>query len=496
MNRDTKDARRYTDKVIATQRRCYNEQKLVLKPLITSSINAAMALAVNYLFFCSSFAINIWRMNKLIKIILLNSIFFAVIGIAQVHAQQSHFLYIQSDDKEPFTAAINGKTFVASSIGYIIIPKLQDGNYQLSVRFPKTKFPDQQFSCSINNADAGYALKNFGAKGWGLFNLQSLEITMAGIAAPDVVKTTAKPNGFGDMLSDVTNDTTLNTPLPSTETVSEVKEPVPLKDTLSSKLPVKVQEEKVIAAATVVIAEKQVSKPVVSANKAVQRISEEVTGTGTSIIFVTDGAEGKDTIRIFLEQPQELQIKQADSVVTVTKPADSIAADIKKQTPQPVVDEIKIDDKEVTPGAEVANPFFNPIQQTEVAKEIPADSAIAATNKKVEAVNPVISETFPATVKDACKTMLSEGDFEKLKKRMFATTGNEKMIQAALKSFQGKCVSTAQVKNLSGYFLSDAARYDFFSSAYPYVYDMPEFGSLETQLIDPVYKSRFKSMLK
>ena len=70
------------------------------------------------------------------------------------------------------------------------------------------------------------------------------------------------------------------------------------------------------------------------------------------------------------------------------------------------------------------------------------------------------------------------------------------MIQTAKKYFQDKCITTEQVKSLGALFLTDDARYSFFDTAYPYVYDVSAFASLENQLIDPYYKKRFKAMLK
>src|SRR6266536_2728400 len=150
-------------------------------------------------------------MSKFIKILFASCFICALFNSNRLNAQQNHFIYIQADDKQTFSVNVNGKTYNSSEIGYVIIPKLTEGKYQLNISFPNNKFPDQQFNCIINKADAGYALKNFGDKGWGLFNFQSLEITMAGTEATapevqkdtavqkdtEVQKDTAKTNAFG-----------------------------------------------------------------------------------------------------------------------------------------------------------------------------------------------------------------------------------------------------------------------------------------------------------
>ena len=100
--------------------------------------------------------------------------FFAAFFFANMlYSQQNHFIYIQADDKQTFTVNINATQYNSSDIGYVIIPKLTASQYTLRISFPGNKYPEQNFVCQLNNADAGYALKNYGEKGWGLFNFQT-----------------------------------------------------------------------------------------------------------------------------------------------------------------------------------------------------------------------------------------------------------------------------------------------------------------------------------
>src|SRR6185295_16588689 len=98
-------------------------------------------------------------MNIIFKKFLFASLLPALLYCKQSYTQQNHFLYIQADDKQQFNVDVNGKVYPSSDIGYVIIPKLSDGKYQLNITFPENKFPDQQFNCVINKSDAGYALK-------------------------------------------------------------------------------------------------------------------------------------------------------------------------------------------------------------------------------------------------------------------------------------------------------------------------------------------------
>lgn len=102
---------------------------------------------------------------------------------AVVGAQQLHFVYLQTDSRKPFYVLLNNKNYSSSSIGYVILPKLQNGDYALRIGFPKSEQTEQEFLVQVKNNDQGFLVKDFGDKGWGLFNLQSMDIQYAGALA-------------------------------------------------------------------------------------------------------------------------------------------------------------------------------------------------------------------------------------------------------------------------------------------------------------------------
>jgi hypothetical protein len=102
----------------------------------------------------------------------------AVLGSLKTFAQQDYFLYLQTDNKQAFYVRLNNKIYSSAESGYLILSRLPDSSHQLTIGFPKNIFPEQQFDVPQNHKDAGYLLKNFGDKGWGLFNLQTMAIIM------------------------------------------------------------------------------------------------------------------------------------------------------------------------------------------------------------------------------------------------------------------------------------------------------------------------------
>jgi hypothetical protein len=115
-----------------------------------------------------------------------------------IQAQNKNFVFIQSDTKQPFYANVNGKTFGSNLNGYLIIPQLSNGNYPCKIGFPQNKFPEQQFSLQINNTDKGYELKNFGEKGWGLYDILQFNIQMADKQTTPVDAGVANPFAMND----------------------------------------------------------------------------------------------------------------------------------------------------------------------------------------------------------------------------------------------------------------------------------------------------------
>src|SRR3982751_3151305 len=87
-------------------------------------------------------------------------VLFFCIQCLLLKAQQKHFIYVQSEDRQPFAIVLKGKVYSSSDYGYIILSNLTDGEYNFTVSFPMNKFPDQSFSYSINKKDAGFYLKN------------------------------------------------------------------------------------------------------------------------------------------------------------------------------------------------------------------------------------------------------------------------------------------------------------------------------------------------
>jgi hypothetical protein len=100
------------------------------------------------------------KMNKLTLCLLFS------LASLTAFSQKVYFVYLQSENEQAFYVKMNGTIRSSSASGYFIISKLRDSTYNFAIGFPQNKWPEQNFSVSVNKKDHGYLLKNVGEKGW------------------------------------------------------------------------------------------------------------------------------------------------------------------------------------------------------------------------------------------------------------------------------------------------------------------------------------------
>jgi hypothetical protein len=122
-----------------------------------------------------------------------------------------HYFFIEADGQQPFYVRWNGKLLSSSAGGFLLVPGVEEEKILLTVGFPMNKYPENNFELSEMNRDRGFQLKNFGDKGWGLFDRTSLSMIMPINNNREKVMSVSKPvdNSFATVLAEVTGDTAL-----------------------------------------------------------------------------------------------------------------------------------------------------------------------------------------------------------------------------------------------------------------------------------------------
>ncbi len=355
----------------------------------------------------------------------------AFLLVNNLSAQQTYFIYLQNETKQPFAVIYNKKIYSSTPSGYLILPQLNNGLVSFTISFPKNIHPEQKFFTVLDKKDAGFLLKNFGEKGWGIFNLQSLSVTMANQSVPEILvkeEVSTLPQIVNNKPKEVKID-------------SVVVQPTDLEKADSSSLNIKPVKGNTIIDSTkkevidiAPLVPKEEIPPLIKKKETGIVKTFEISGsTGVDLIYVDYTTKPYDTVTVFIPSGIPEKSKASNSQESINKSGKKDQVDL-------------VDDKK----------YYN----------------------------------------QKCITIAVDADFMSLRKKMASETDDEKMVAAAKKAFKLKCYTTEQIKNLSWLFLNDKGKFMFFQASQPYVYDIPNFISLETQIGDDVYKQRFKALIK
>ncbi|MCY7290760.1 MAG: DUF4476 domain-containing protein [Ferruginibacter sp.] len=384
-------------------------------------------------------------------------------------AQQNYFVYIQTDNKQPFYVKMNDKVMSSSASGYVVIPKLSTGSYSLNIGFPKDQWAQQNVPLVINKSDAGYLLKNFGEKGWGLYNLQTMEVTMNGATAPVKQSTTGNDDVFANTLSGAANTD-----------VTVVKKGKPVEPVKTAVTPAVIKVAEVKAEEVKTVKEIPVNK--------IKKINSSNDVDGKSATYVDISGSSNDTINIFIPVEAKPAAIKAEVVKIEAVKTEAVKTEVVKKEVEekdPVKDTKFLDIDMQNPNTKMSEK----VVPATTGVEKPVTETIKKTEQPIATNKPVVN------FNSDCKTNADENDFLKIRKKMAAASGDDGMVSAAAKFLKSTCFTVDQIKNLSMLFLNDAGKYKFFDAAYPRISDTQNFASLQSQLTDEYYVTRFKAMI-
>jgi hypothetical protein len=430
---------------------------------------------------------------------------FLFFASASLHAQKVYFIYLQTDNQQPFYARMGDKIYNSTTAGYLILSNLHDSTYSLNIGIQGSEVADQPYSISVNKKDEGFLVKNFGDKGWGLFNLISMATIMpqskSANSAQNIKTEKREDNAFTNLLAKAADDSTI-------KEKPVIEKPVEKKADATASNPEKKEEVKEIAPSPqgeikngVPSTQSEIKKGIIVApvvikdepkidaqeSKNMAQIKEDSIAAAKAKeeeVLKQEDLRKQDSIekaktQITTETEYKRSVVKLKSESSTTTGIGLVFLDILADQ---VTDTIRVliqpDTKKVTPA--------QPNQQEKKFLDIPSSDSVAV-EKDV---------TQKAAVKsNSCKAVAVEDDFFKLRKRMAGANNDDAMIAEAKKTFKTKCFSTTQVRNLSALFLTDESKYKFFDAAYQYVTDLENFSTLQSALKDEYFINRFKAMI-
>ncbi len=416
-------------------------------------------------------------------------------------SQENFYVYFQADDHLPFYAKINAKFYSSSETGYLIVPKLNDGVYEVVIGFAKNEYAEQYFSLSLNKKDNGFQLKNFAGKGWVLVNLQNSSVinnTNHSAGLSPSFSGTRKTDAFSQLLANVVNDTAILYSIAKYKdadaVVSKASEPNKLQTieateqniTLTDSILTPPVKEIGGAKDSVVTGQDHI---VAESLKEIPKINEKIVSDPVKSFNADRSGEVAVKAKISLEKPFITRIDerkigesyQATYIEQYNFATDTIKIYIlSNENPvEPSTVIIRSDEKTVEELPEQNNPV---IENSLPVKPVVIDSA-TFKGRAVEINN------------SDCKSFATDYDIDKLRVKLINDKTIADKFATAKRFLKSKCLSVKQIKALTELFPSDETKFGFFEIAYPFVSDTGNFYLLGDLMENDFYKNRLKAMI-
>ena len=353
-------------------------------------------------------------------------IVFLMLTALGLKSQQTHFIYIQSEDKQPFYIRFKEKIISSSESGYLIAPKLEQGQLNFTLGFPKNAWPSSSYSLEIESKDLGFQLKKVDELTWALYNIQTSDLLSpveVNKVSNQIIETST--DEFTNILAEVSN-----TPSVKQKKINTENNSAGLASNIDSS---------------------SIAKDNITIDSNVNEIIGVRVPVQTKPIVTKEKKEKKSKIRL-----EPSNVKQDFSFLDST--GRSLTYTIKEgDTEDHVVVFISYEKPLVFPKAEPDSIMLVAIEQI-----------ITPENTQTQ-VQQVIR----------CSSNAEDKDFLKLRRKMTQEDNEEKMIEVAEKAFKDKCYSTDQVRYLAVLFINEDNRLAFIRISVNYISDLSLFGTLQ-----------------
>lgn len=429
---------------------------------------------------------------------------FLLFAASSLKAQKVYFIYLQTDNQQPFYVRLGERILNSASNGYLIVPNLRDSTYSMRVGISGSQQPDQLYSLTVNRKDQGFIIKDFGEKGWGLFNINSMAVIMPQTtqqAIVQAVKTEKREsNPFTDLLAKAADDSTIKekpivikaeekkpeTINPQVEKKEEIKT-----DSINNIFTKSQETKKEIEVPAITVKEIPIkTDSIIKIESEIKKPEKIKTDSVIQIPVTKEENKVKDSVEIEKLEEKPLDVSTVESGVykrsevklksesSTTMGIGLIFLDILSEDR---TDTIKI----LIPPTVTKQSGVEIKQEEKRFLDIPAGDTSSSQMPKVISGNQVI-----------CRETATEEDFINLRRKMVGESNDDAMISEAKKVYKTKCFTTQQIKNLSSLFLIDESKYKFFDASYGVVIDPANFSTLESELKDSYFVNRFKAMLR
>lgn len=179
-----------------------------------------------------------------------------------VYGQSGYYLFIQTENNQPFYLRLMGANLSSNASGYLVIPKLTNGEYELNIGFAQND-REQKFVVKVEGKDLGFSLKQELDNTWSLFNL--VDFTLQKGVAVNIQPKEEK------------RQPEVEIPSESVKQISKEQElkPIAIKETAPTPKPLRVLPE-------------------------IKKIYDKASEEGIDMVFVVSGSPKNDTVILYV----------------------------------------------------------------------------------------------------------------------------------------------------------------------------------------------------
>ena len=362
-----------------------------------------------------------------------------MLTVLALKSQQTHFIYIQSEDRQPFYVRLKEKIISSTESGYLFVPKLEQGQLNFTLGFPKNAWPSSSYSLEIENKDLGFQLKKVDDHTWALYNIQSSDLLSpqeVNKVSNQIIETST--DEFTNILAEVSNTPSVKQKKINTDTplvaVTKIEENKVDKQVSTAEVEIVVSQPldtQTIAKLEVPVVENQTmtdEKPEKGGKKSKKsKIKSEpsnitqdfsfLDSTGRSLTYTIKEGDNEDHVVVFISYEKPLVFPKEEPDTTANMVVEpTLIADYAQSDNQPMV---------------------------------------------------------------RCMSVAEEKDFIKVRRKMTQEDNEVKMIEVAEKAFKDKCFNTDQIRYLAVLFINEDNRLAFIKMSVTYTSDLSMFGSLQ-----------------
>jgi CxxC motif-containing protein len=206
-------------------------------------------------------------------------------------AQTNYFIWLQSDQQQYFQVELQGKAYESSQAGYVVIPKLPSGLYELKVYPGADKKQQQAFNIQIGQQDRGFAIKQRDGQ-WVLMDLFDFQ-TVQSINISQGKVTESQPTKQESPKDVSQGEVKVNKAIPQSANIT------------SSVMEEKKENKQELLKDEPKLEESVIKAPVKKGDPNIRRTYDKKTPQGIDRVYIDHSGGESDTIIIFIPDPQK-----------------------------------------------------------------------------------------------------------------------------------------------------------------------------------------------